>query len=293
MSSTAVSSTAKSDVASPEAIADVELPEGSRYDFRHDLSPTAPEVENYHEGDGSYGYAHSYETGSSVDGPGIRITLFLSGCPLKCQYCHNPDTWRLKHGLRITLDRVVTRLSHFAPALRAMKGGLTISGGEVLLQSAFSRRILGAAKKMGLHTAIQTSGFLGARATDDYLENVDLVIMDLKSGDPETYRRVTGQELAPTLRFAERLAGMNKPMWIRFTLVPGLTDDPEDVAQIARFAAGLGNVERVDVLPFHQMGRYKWERLGLTYALGDVEPPSAGLVDRTLSIFRNEGLTAY
>ena len=137
-------------MAAPDTIAEpeAELPEGSRYDFRHDLSPNAPEVENYSEGDGSYGYAHSYETGSSVDGPGIRITLFLSGCPLKCQYCHNPDTWRLKHGVRISLERIVTRLGHFAPALRAMKGGLTISGGEVLLQTAFSRRILGAAKKM-------------------------------------------------------------------------------------------------------------------------------------------------
>src|SRR4029078_2991151 len=181
-------------IAEPEA--DAELPEGSRYDFRHDLSPNAPEVENYHEGDGSYGYAHSSETGSAVDGPGIRITLFLSGCPLKCQYCHNPDTWRLKHGMRLSLERIVARLGHFAPALRKMKGGLTISGGEVLLQIAFSQRILGAAKKLGLHTAIQTSAFLCARADAEYLQNLDLVIMDLKSGAPETHRRVTGQELS-------------------------------------------------------------------------------------------------
>jgi pyruvate formate lyase activating enzyme len=217
----------KSDVAARRhRRAEAELPQGSRYDLRHDLSPDAPDVENYSEGDGAFGYAHSYETGSSVDGPGIRITLFLSGCPLKCQYCHNPDTWRLKHGVRSRSSASSRGFGHFAPALRAMKGGLTISGGEVLLQAAFSRRILGAAKKMGLHTCIQTSGFLGARADDEYLQNLDLVIMDLKSGDPETYRRVTGQELAPTLRFAERLAAMNKPMWIRFTLVPGLTDDP-------------------------------------------------------------------
>ena len=110
---------------------------------------------------------------SSVDGPGIRITLFLSGCPLKCQYCHNPDTWRLKHGVKISLERIDTARPLRA-RVRAMKGGLTISGGEVLLQAAFSRRILGAAKKLGLHTAIQTSGFLGARADDDYLQNLDL-----------------------------------------------------------------------------------------------------------------------
>ena len=230
-----------------------ELPEGSRYDLRHDLSPNAPEVENYSEGDGSSGYAHSYETGSSVDGPGIRITLFLSGCPLRCQYCHNPDTWRLKHGVKISLQQVVTRLGHFAPALRAMKGGLTISGGEVLLQTAFSRRILGAAKSLGLHTTIQTSGFLGARATDEYLQNLDMVIMDIKSGDPETYRRVTGQDLAPTLRFAERLSAMNKPVWVRFTLVPGLTDDPANVESVAKFVAPMKNVEWVEVLPFHHL----------------------------------------
>ena len=185
---------------SPPDVAAVEIPQGSRHELRHDLSPDAPELENYSEGDGAFGYAHSYETGSRVDGPGVRITLFLSGCPLRCQYCHNPDTWKLKHGVRVTLERVVTRLGHFAPALRALKGGLTISGGEPLVQAAFSRRILAAAKSLGLHTAIETSGFLGERATDEYLKELDLVILDIKSGDPETYLRVTRQPLAPACR---------------------------------------------------------------------------------------------
>ena len=269
-----------------------ELPEGSRYDLRHDLSPDAPEVENYSEGDGSYGYAHSYETGSAVDGPGIRITLFLSGCPLRCQYCHNPDTWKLKHGTKVTLERVVARLGHFAPALRAMKGGLTISGGEPLLQTAFSRRILGAAKSLGLHTTIETSGFLGARATDDYLKNLDMVIMDIKSGDPETYRRVTGQDLAPTLRFAERLAAMNKPVWVRFTLVPGLTDDPANVAAVAKFVAPLKNVEWVEVLPFHQLGAFKWKALNMSYTLENTQPAAPELVARVIGQFRDAGCNA-
>jgi pyruvate formate lyase activating enzyme len=260
--------------------------------LRHDLSPDAPDEENYNEGDGAYGYAHSYETGSSVDGPGIRITLFLSGCPLKCQYCHNPDTWRLKHGMRISLQQVVTRLGHFAPALRAMKGGLTISGGEVLLQAAFSRRILGAAKKLGLHTAIETSGFLGTRATDEYLDNLDMVIMDIKSGDPETYRRVTGQDLAPTLRFAERLSAMNKPVWVRFTLVPGLTDDPANVEKVAKFVAPMKNVEWVEVLPFHQLGAFKWKALGMNYTLENTEPASPELVARVIAQFRDAGCNA-
>jgi pyruvate formate lyase activating enzyme len=249
-------------------------------------------VEDYTDGEGAYGYAHSYETGSVVDGPGIRITLFLSGCPLRCQYCHNPDTWRLKHGMRISLQQVVTRLGHFAPALRAMNGGLTISGGEVLLQTAFSRRILGAAKKLGLHTAIETSGFLGARATDDYLANLDLVILDIKSGDPEIYRHVTGQELDPTLRFAERLSGMGKPVWVRFTLVPGLTDNPANVERVAKIVAPMKNVEWVEVLPFHQLGAFKWQALNMSYTLENTPPASPELVARVIGQFRDAGCNA-
>ncbi len=274
------------------AAAAAELPEGSRYDLRHDLSPDAPEAENYSEGDGAFGYAHSYETGSHLDGPGVRITLFLSGCTLRCQYCHNPDTWKLKHGVRISLEQVVTRLGHFAPALRAMKGGLTISGGEPLVQAAFSRRILGAAKSLGLHTAIETSGFLGERATDEYLSNLDLVILDIKSSDPETYRRVTRQELAPTLRFAERLAAMGKPVWVRYTLVPGLTDDPANVEGVAAFVAPMKNVEWVEVLPFHQLGSFKWKALGMDYQLADTPPAGPELVARTLAQFRDAGCNA-
>ena len=222
-----------------------EIPEGSRHELRHDLSPDAPATENYSDEAGAFGYVHSYETGSRLDGPGVRIALFLSGCPLRCQYCHNPDTWHFRHGLRVAAEQVVTRLGHFAPALRALGGGLTISGGEVLVQRAFSERILRGAKSLGLHTAIETSGYLGDRVSDEFLAQLDLVILDIKSGDPETYRRVTQRELAPTLRFAERLAAMNKPVWIRFTLVPGLTDDAANVAAVARLVAPMKNVECV------------------------------------------------
>jgi len=278
-------------MAEPE-LKTADLAAGSRHDLRHDLSPDAPEIENYSEGDGAFGYAHSYETGSRVDGPGVRITFFLSGCPLRCQYCHNPDTWRLKHGQRIALERVVTRLGHFAPALRAMKGGLTISGGEPLVQPAFSGRIFKAAKALGLHAALDTSGFLGARASDDYLANVDLVLLDIKSWDPETYRRVTRQDVAPTLRFAERLAAMGKPVWIRYVLVPGLTDDPANVEGVARFVAPMKNVEWVEVLPFHQLGTFKWQELGLEYQLTDTPPASPELVQRVLGQFRDAGCNA-
>ena len=269
-----------------------ELPEGSRHDLRHDLSPDAPETERYADEEGAYGYVHSYETGSRLDGPGVRITLFVSGCPLRCQYCHNPDTWHLKHGTRVAAERVITRLGHFAPALRAMQGGLTISGGEVLVQAAFTERILRAAKAMSLHTAIETSGYLGARATDEYLRQLDLVILDLKSGDPETYRRVTQRDLEPTLRFAERLATMGKPVWVRFTLVPGLTDDPANVAAVAEFVAPMKNVEWVEVLPFHQLGAFKWKALGLEYTLDATPPAPPELVARVIGQFRDAGCNA-
>jgi pyruvate formate lyase activating enzyme len=264
-------------------------PVGSRHDLRHDLSPDAPEIEDYREGDGAFGYVHSYETGSRLDGPGIRATLFLSGCPLRCQYCHNPDTWRLKHGILIPLERIVSRLGDFAPALRALKGGLTLSGGEPLVQPAFSGRIFGAAKALGLHTALDTSGFFGARATDEYLDNVDLVLLDIKSWDPETYRRVTKQDVEPTLRFAERLAAMGKPVWIRYVLVPGLTDDPANVEGVAKFVAPMKNIEWVEVLPFHQLGSFKWKALGLDYELADTPPASRDLLERVHGQFRDAG----
>jgi pyruvate formate lyase activating enzyme len=276
----------------PGVTAVAEVPEGSRHDLRHDLSPGAPEVDAYDDAKGASGYVHSYETGSRLDGPGVRITLFVSGCPLRCQYCHNPDTWKFKDGLRVTAEQVIKRLGHFAPALRAMKGGLTISGGEVLAQTAFTERIFRGAKSLGLHTAIETSGFLGAKVSDDYLAQLDMVILDIKSGDPETYKRVTQRELAPTLRFAERLAALKKPVWVRFTLVPGLTDDPANVDAIAKFVAPLKNVEWVEVLPFHQLGAFKWKALGAEYTLESTPPASPELVARVIDQFKAAGCNA-
>ena len=157
------------------------------------------------------------------------------------------------------------------------------------MQAAFTRRILASAKRIGLHTAIQTSGFLGVRADDRYLSCVDLVLLDIKSSDPETYRNVTGVELAPTLRFLERLAGEGKPVWVRFTLVPGLTDDPANVEGIARLVAPMKNVEWVEVQPFHQMGAFKWTAMGLDYKHNDTQPPSRELVSRVIGQFRDAG----
>src|SRR6476659_7852553 len=227
---------------------------GSRHDLHVGISPDAPEDDDAQKDAlGAFGYAHSYETGSRYDGPGQRVVLFLSGCLLRCSYCHNPDTWHLKDGTYGSAEHVLSRLADFAPALRALDGGLTISGGEPMVQLAFTRQILAGAKKMGLHTAIETSGFLGDRVDETYLSALDLVLLDVKSSNPDTYRKVTGRDLAPTLRFAERLASIGKPVWVRFTLVPGQTDDPANVEGIAKFVAPMKNVEGVAVQPFNQM----------------------------------------
>ena len=249
--------------------------------------------------EGRLGSVHSWELVTAVDGPGTRLTYFLAGCALRCLYCQNPDTWRLPDGVPTTLEEVKARIFRYAPVLRATHGGLTVSGGEPLLQNAFLGRMLSYAKELGLHTAVDTSGFLGARASDALLEKTDLVLLDVKSGLPETYRMVTGRDLAPTLAFGRRLADRGTAIWIRYVLVPHLTDAVENVDAVADYVAQLqqrgpgGVVERVEVLPFHQMGRDKWHQLGITYPLEDTEPPSAELTERVRAQFRARGLTVY
>ena len=250
--------------------------------------------------EGRLGSVHSWELVTAVDGPGTRLTTFLSGCPLQCLYCHNPDTLQMKDGQPVTSDELLRRIARYTGIFRATGGGITLSGGEVLMQPAFAARILRGAKELGIHTALDTSGFLGAAATDDMLADVDLVLLDVKSGDPDTYRRVTGRELEPTLDFGRRLAEMahGPEVWIRFVLVPGLTDDARNVERVAAYAASLneimpGTVTRVEVLPFHQMGRDKWAALGRDYALADTEPPTPELTERVRAQFRAHGLTTY
>ena len=213
----------------------------------------------------------------------------MSGCLLRCTYCHNPDTWHLKDGTYVPAQQVIDRLRTFAPALRSLDGGLTISGGEPMVQIDFTQRLLAAAKGMGLHTAIETSGFLGDRVDDKYLSVLDLVLLDIKSSDPATYKSVTGRELAPTLRFAERLAALGKPAWVRFTLVPGSTDDPANVDGIARFVAPMKNVAWVEVQPFHQLGAFKWKAMNLPYRHETTPTPTPDLIKRVLDQFRAAG----
>ncbi len=269
------------------------LEPGSRHDLRVGKSPDAPDEDDILDRrEGSFGYVHSYETSSRYDGPGLRVVLFVSGCLLRCTYCHNPDTWHLKDGTYVSSAQVLDRLRQFAGPLKTLDGGLTVSGGEPMVQMAFTGEILAGAKAMGLHTAIQTSGFLGDRVTDKYLDAIDLVLLDIKSGDPEIYKAVTERDLAPTLRFAERLNAIGKPVWVRFTLVPGRTDDPENVDRVARFVAPMKNVQWVEVQPFHQMGAFKWKALGLAYPEADTPPASPELAARVIDQFRAAGCNA-
>lgn len=249
------------------------------------------EAELAEEGDPKIGYYHSYEITGSVNGPGVRFTLFLSGCPLRCQYCQNPDMWHLDQGRRVTVGRMVDEIAKYARFVTTAHGGLTVSGGEPMLQIRFLEALLRRCKEeLGLHVAIDTSGFLGDRASEGFLDLVDLFLLDIKSGDPDTYQLVTSVDLEPTLRFAQRLSGRGNKVWVRYVLVPGLTDAPDNVDKVAAFTSTLNGVERVEILPFHQLGAAKWAELKLPYQLTSLAPPSQTLVDRVESQFRSYGL---
>ena len=242
---------------------------------------------------GDLGFLHSFTTGSAVDGPGIRVVGWTTACMFRCQYCHNPDTWTLKNGIPVTLERAVEEVQKYANGLRAMHGGFTLSGGEPLMQDRFASRLFSAVKGMGVHTAIETNGYYGERLSDRELEDIDLVILDMKAFNRDQHERVTGLHNEDVIEFCKRLANLKRPMWLRYVLVPGLTDIPDEMKAVADFGASLGVVERGEILPFHQMGRYKWERLGIEYKLGATKPPTPELVNTAVEIFRAAGLDAY
>ncbi len=266
----------------------------SPYELRVNLGANVPETDvRTALATGDMGFLHSFTTGATVDGPGVRVVAWTTGCMWRCQYCHNPDTWTMSNGVPVTIAKATDELRKYRQGLKVMSGGLTVSGGEPLMQHRFVVKLFTAARAMGIHTALDTNGCYGDRLTDADLDTIDLVLLDIKTWDAERHERLTGMANGPTLEFARRLATRKRPMWLRYVLVPGLTDDATEVSRVARFAATLGNVERVDVLPFHQMGRYKWEKLGLDYKLGDVEPPAVEVVARTCATFHEAGLKAY
>jgi pyruvate formate lyase activating enzyme len=237
------------------------------------------------------GRVHSWDLSIGIDGPGTRFVQFLAGCPLRCLYCHSPDTWSRRGGTRRTVAEIVAELRRYRRFIEVAGGGLTVSGGEPLLQPHVTGELLRAGKELGLHTALDTSGYLGDQADDALLADTDLVLLDVKSWHPATYRAVTGRAVEPTLAFGRRLAQRGTPIWVRFVLVPGLTDEESNVDGVAAYVAGLSTVERVEVLPFHRLGAPKYAALGLPVPLADTPPPDAALLARVRDQFAGYGLT--
>ncbi len=238
------------------------------------------------------GRIHSVETCGTVDGPGIRFVIFTQGCLLRCQYCHNPDTRDLTGGKLVTVEELVEEIGRYRVYMQASGGGVTISGGEPLLQPEFVREIFRQCQALEIHTTLDTSGFPDFERSQPVLDHTDLVLLDIKSFDPHTYHQVTSVSIEPTLRFANYLSTIGKPTWVRFVLVPGLTDAPDNIAGVAKFVANLKSVEKVEILPFHQMGKYKWQAMGYDYPLSETPTPTPAQVQQAIDIFALQGVKA-
>ena len=235
------------------------------------------------------GYIHSFESFGTKDGPGIRFVLFLQGCPLRCLYCHNVDTWDLKDKkYMFTPEETMHEIKKVRGFIKS--GGVTVSGGEPLMQPEYILELFKLCKEDGLHTAIDTSGYLLNDRIKEVLEYTDLVLLDIKQIDPEKYKALTSVNLKPTLDFLKYLSEINKPVWLRYVLVPGYTDNEKDLEAWAKYVSKFKNVERVDILPFHQMASYKWESLGKTDQLKDTPAPSKEEIEKAEEIFKSYGL---
>ena len=258
----------------------------SPFEMRVNLSKELPETDVQSALDsGDMGFLHSFTTGSTVDGPGVRVVAWTTGCMWRCRYCHNPDTWTMRNGYPISVAQAAEELRKYRHGLKVMSGGLTVSGGEPLMQHRFAVKLLTAARGMGIHTALDTNGFYGDQLADPELECIDLVLLDIKCWDEERHRRLTGMEIGPILDFARRLAARRRPAWLRFVLVPGLTDVEEDIRRIAGFAAEMGNFDRVDVLP---------RDVALDDGQPHLSPATAGgrrLASRTSTSLGREGIS--
>lgn len=222
---------------------------------------------------------HSVESFGSVDGPGIRFVIFLKGCAMRCQYCHNPDTWDRAGGNLRSVDDVLTQALRYR-SYWGEKGGITVSGGEALLQIQPLTELFHKAKDLGINTCLDTSAQPFSRkdgrfsAFEALMKYTDLVLLDIKHIDNDAHKQLTGWENENILDCARYLSDIHKPVWIRHVLVPGINDDDESLHRLRSFIDTLSNVERVEVLPYHDLGVYKWEQLGIPYKLTDVKPPT-------------------
>lgn len=230
------------------------------------------------------GNIHSYESFGTVDGPGIRFVVFLQGCPLRCKYCHNPDTWsitdsKIQESPREVFEKIKRYKKYFGK-----KGGLTITGGEPLLQLDFVLELFKLCKEENIHTALDTSGYIFNNKVKKILEYTDLILLDIKSIDEEVYKSLTGVELTNTLEFAQYLNKINKKTWIRHVVVPEITDNDNLLTRLSDYISKLNNIENIEVLPYHKLGVFKYKELGLNYILDGIEELSKERLENAINI---------
>lgn len=236
------------------------------------------------------GRIHSIETFSTVDGPGIRSVVFLQGCPLRCQYCHNPDTWQTDGGEEKSVKEIVALLERYQDYYQASGGGVTISGGEPCLQPAFTKALLQQCKQRGIHVALDTSGWTSEDVLQELLMYADLVLLDIKQIEPHKHYLLTGRDNAPVLQAAKLISRLAIPLWVRYVLIPGVTDQVTSLNKLALFLTELASLKRLDILPYHPMGAHKWQELGLAYQLAGIKPPAKEQLAEVKELFRSYGL---
>ncbi len=230
------------------------------------------------------GYVHSIETCGTVDGPGIRYVVFLQGCPLRCKYCHNPDTWKVNSGKKFTVDEIMQDILKYRNFIR--KGGVTLSGGEPLLQADFVAELFRECKKHGIHSALDTSGAIPLRNCKHAVDAADLVLLDIKSIDTVKCKNLTGKGNEDALALLDYLEQTGKEVWIRHVVVPGITENYDDIEKMAEYLSKYNVISRIEILPFHKMGEYKWQELNLEYELKDTPPPQKKSIEKIKAIFR-------
>ena len=235
------------------------------------------------------GRIHSLESFGTVDGPGIRFVVFMQGCPLRCQFCHNPDTWDVNKGNEYTPDILMEEIIKYKPYMEYSGGGVTFTGGEPLLQADFILEVSKQCRDNDISVAIDTSGFVFNDTVKELLEYTDLVLLDIKNYDPIVYKNVTGVSLSPTLKFLEHLKEIDKATWVRYVVVPQLTDNLDYIKKLSEHLDGYPNVEKIELLGFHKMGEYKWKELGMDYQLADTKEPSKELMEQVKEILGANG----
>ncbi|MBM7557602.1 pyruvate formate-lyase-activating protein [Halanaerobacter jeridensis] len=235
------------------------------------------------------GYIHSVESFSTQDGPGIRYVVFMQGCPLRCKYCHNPDTWQKNKGEQISISTMMEKIKSCQPYFNK-QGGVTISGGEPTLQIDFVADLLTACKEEGIHTALDTSGYVKQDEFKKLLPNLDLVLLDLKHLDDKQHQDLTGVSNQKTLDLIKLLESERQPYWIKHVIVPGITDDLDKIKELASYLKSLSYLKKVQLLPYHRLGVHKWEELGLDYQLSETEPPSEEKLEKIKEIIKQQNI---